>query len=107
MVQILVRSPIKMAWDTHFVGNLRAVNNNIIDMYHLKSLHGLRHCDSKKLEKVGDKFLLTFDYNLPHFRDPGPCTAHLKSLYDKVIVATGWNYVDLDLFDDTCKPGKF
>ena len=32
----------KLAWDSHFPGDLRAINNSIIDMFHLKSIHGLR-----------------------------------------------------------------
>ena len=96
-----------MAWDTHFVGNLRAVNNDIIDMYHLKSLHGIRNVKTRKLEQVGEKLAVTFDIDLPHYLDPGPATATFTSLFDKVIIATGWNYIDLDLFDESCKPGMF
>lgn len=36
IVHVYSRRPLRHAWDTHFVGDVRAVNNNIIDMYALK-----------------------------------------------------------------------
>ena len=30
-------SPLRLAWKTHYVGHLRAVNNNFLDTYQLKS----------------------------------------------------------------------
>ena len=106
-VQIFVNTTIKMAWDTHFVGNLRAINNDIIDMYHLKSLHGILNVKTIKVAQAGDKLALVFDVDLPHYLDPGPATLRITSLFDKVIIATGWNYIDLDLFDESCKPGMY
>lgn len=34
-------SPVRLAWQTHYVGDLRAVNNELLDTYQLKSLDGL------------------------------------------------------------------
>uniref|UniRef100_A0A8B9H1D3 FAD-dependent oxidoreductase domain containing 2 n=1 Tax=Astyanax mexicanus TaxID=7994 RepID=A0A8B9H1D3_ASTMX len=34
-------SPVRLAWKTHYVGDLRAVNNELLDTYQLKSLDGL------------------------------------------------------------------
>ena len=42
----------KLAWDTHFPGDLRAINNSIIDMFHLKSIHGLRKATPTRIEEV-------------------------------------------------------
>ncbi len=36
IIHIAIRRPVRHAWDSHFVGDLRAVNNDIIDMYQLK-----------------------------------------------------------------------
>ncbi|XP_077994882.1 FAD-dependent oxidoreductase domain-containing protein 2-like [Glandiceps talaboti] len=104
LIHMCTRTPVKMAWDTHFVGNLRAVNNSILDMYHLKSLHALRQCDTKKLVKEADgKISQTFEMELPHWSPPG--TATFKSTgYDKVILATGWKFINISMFDDSCKP---
>ena len=40
-IHMLGRSRVKLAWATHYVGDLRAVNNGILDTYQLKSLDGL------------------------------------------------------------------
>ena len=42
-VVVVNRSPLRLAWDTHFVGDLRAVNNNFLDMVRLKSNHSLEN----------------------------------------------------------------
>ncbi|RXN20068.1 FAD-dependent oxidoreductase domain-containing 2 [Labeo rohita] len=34
-------SSVRLAWQTHYVGDLRAVNNELLDTYQLKSLDGL------------------------------------------------------------------
>lgn len=35
---MLYRTAPKFAWNTHYVGHLRGVNNEIIDAYQLKTL---------------------------------------------------------------------
>ncbi|XP_072299588.1 FAD-dependent oxidoreductase domain-containing protein 2 [Eucyclogobius newberryi] len=40
-VHMVSRSPVRLAWQTHYVGDLRAVNNEVLDTYQLKSLDGL------------------------------------------------------------------
>ena len=104
----------KFAWDTHFPGDLRAINNSIIDMFHLKSIHGMRKAIPTRIEQVevdGKKQLrMYFDQELPNW-DP-PCTGHLADTYDEIIFCTGWYYVIPEMWDDSCKPetsacGKF
>ena len=36
-IHVCSPTPLKLAWKTHFVGHLRAVNNNFLDTYQLKS----------------------------------------------------------------------
>ncbi|XP_065820500.1 FAD-dependent oxidoreductase domain-containing protein 2 isoform X2 [Labrus bergylta] len=48
-VHMLSSSPVRLAWQTHYVGDLRAVNNELLDTYQLKSLDGLLEA---RLEKV-------------------------------------------------------
>ncbi|XP_029943197.1 FAD-dependent oxidoreductase domain-containing protein 2-like isoform X3 [Salarias fasciatus] len=48
-VHMLSSSPVRLAWQTHYVGDLRAVNNELIDTYQLKSLDGLVE---SRLEKI-------------------------------------------------------
>ncbi|XP_077982328.1 FAD-dependent oxidoreductase domain-containing protein 2-like [Glandiceps talaboti] len=107
LIHMATRTPVIMAWDTHFVGHLRAVNNGILDMYHLKSLHALRQCDTKKLQKEEDGTITqSFEMDLPHWDPPGTATFTSKG-YDKCIVATGWKFVNIDMFDESCKPEIF
>ncbi|XP_061079499.1 FAD-dependent oxidoreductase domain-containing protein 2 [Conger conger] len=40
-VHLYSPSPVRLAWQTHYVGDLRAVNNELLDTYQLKSLDGL------------------------------------------------------------------
>ena len=39
------RDRIRLAWATHYVGDLRAVNNGLLDTYQLKSLDGIIESD--------------------------------------------------------------
>uniref|UniRef100_A0A1A8QS42 FAD-dependent oxidoreductase domain containing 2 n=1 Tax=Nothobranchius pienaari TaxID=704102 RepID=A0A1A8QS42_9TELE len=48
-VHMLSSSPVRLAWQTHYVGDLRAVNNELLDTYQLKSLDGLAET---RLEKI-------------------------------------------------------
>uniref|UniRef100_UPI0037E93EA2 FAD-dependent oxidoreductase domain-containing protein 2 n=1 Tax=Semicossyphus pulcher TaxID=241346 RepID=UPI0037E93EA2 len=48
-VHMLSSSPVRLAWQTHYVGDLRAVNNELLDTYQLKSLDGLVEA---RLEKI-------------------------------------------------------
>ena len=114
VVHVLNSSPFKLAWDTHFPGNLRAINNSIIDMFHLKSLHAVRIGHIKKIEKVEDmgKDRLKIHYDMPLAHWNPPCTAHLWGIYDDIILCTGWKYVAEEMFDMDCCPettpcGKF
>src|SRR5262249_8995402 len=36
VIHLASPEPLRMAWRTHFVGDLRAINNNILDTYQLK-----------------------------------------------------------------------
>jgi thioredoxin reductase len=102
-VHVLTKHPLKMAWDTHFVGDLRAVNNNVLDMYQLKSLHAVLNPRIKKIEKLPNNVLKTHHaYDYPRSSPPG--TLELTREYDVIINCTGFNWVNLNLFDKTCKP---
>ena len=41
VIHMLGRSRVKLAWATHYVGDLRAINDGLLDTYQLKSLDGL------------------------------------------------------------------
>lgn len=111
VVHILIRHPVRHAWETHFPGDLRAINNTILDMYMLKSLHATIGLRVEKIEPLPNGgFNVTGSADLPHWDPPGTATPTIP--YNRVIRCTGWRYVDPTLFAPDCKPqldplGKF
>jgi thioredoxin reductase len=111
VIHILMRRPVRHAWETHFAGDLRAINNTILDMYMLKSLHATVGLRVKKITpNAFGGFDVTGSSDLPHWDPPGTATPTIP--YDRVIRCTGWRYVDPALFAPDCEPqldslGKF
>jgi cation diffusion facilitator CzcD-associated flavoprotein CzcO len=54
LIHVASPSPLKLAWKTHFVGHLRAVNNNFLDTYQLKSQNAVLDCTIEKIERRED-----------------------------------------------------
>ncbi|MCB1706915.1 MAG: NAD(P)-binding domain-containing protein, partial [Halioglobus sp.] len=110
-VHILANSPVKMAWDTHYAGHVRAINNNIFDMYQLKSMHAVLNPRLKKIEKLPDGVLqISHEYDYPEASPPG--TLKLTREYDYIIRCTGWKYGVPSMFDAEiapvmCEKGKY
>ena len=102
---------IKHAWQTHFVGDLRAINNGILDMAQLKMPHLVSGASVKKVEKNADgTFKVYYEEEVPHWAVPG--TMKGVATYDAVIRATGWKYIDKSIFaprvlPETDAKGKF
>jgi thioredoxin reductase len=89
--------PPRHAWQTHYVGDVRAINNTILDMYQLKSLHSTLGFWVKKIVKQADgTFLVNIENDVPHWQTPG--TVKLQFIYDHVIRCTGWKYAAAELF---------
>lgn len=95
---------LKLAWENHYVGSLRAVNNNLIDTYQLKSQNAIIDGHVEKITKEEKTLVVRI------------CHAHARESkidipVDKVILCTGFKFND-SLFDSTLKPettfnGKF
>jgi thioredoxin reductase len=88
--------PVNMAWRTHFVGHVRAVNNNILDTYQLKSQNAVIDASIEKIERLDGKLVVSFNYT-----HAGGEQEDLT--YDRVILATGFR-MDESIFDETCRP---
>lgn len=102
-VHVLGRTPPRFAWETHFVGDIRAVNNNIFDMYQLKSLHAVLNPRIKKVTKLENGNLQTHhEYDYPESKIPG--TLKLTREYDYIIRCTGWKWVNQTLFSEDTLP---
>ncbi|BAZ29794.1 FAD-dependent pyridine nucleotide-disulfide oxidoreductase [Cylindrospermum sp. NIES-4074] len=88
--------PISMAWKTKYVGNLRAVNNNILDTYQLKSQNVIIDARIDSIRRENNKYLVSFSYTHAHQEKE-------TLVYDRVIVCTGWQF-NASIFDENCQP---
>jgi thioredoxin reductase len=86
---------INFAWRTHFIGHLRAVNNNFLDTYQLKTQNMVLDGDILRIERRPDDYLITFAYAR---RDKVTQLA-----YDRVITCTGFR-MDSSIFAEDCMP---
>jgi thioredoxin reductase len=87
---------LKLAWQTHFVGHLRAVNNNFLDTYQLKSQNALLDGRVLSIRPDGDGFLVRVSFVRVQER--------VKEIrYDRVILATGFRF-DASIFAPECRP---
>ncbi|MFI9006013.1 FAD-dependent oxidoreductase [Actinosynnema sp. NPDC053489] len=88
---------VRLAWQTHYVGHLRAVNNNFLDTYQLKSENSVLDGTVELIEpRPGGGFRVVFRY--------ARTVEALRELeYDRIIACTGFRF-DASVFDDTCRP---
>ena len=94
---------IKHAWQSHFVGDLRAINNTFVEMGQVKMPHLISGATVTKIEKQNDGTLrVHYDEDVPHWAVPG--TMRSVGVYDHVIRATGWKYADPALFAPEIAP---
>ena len=96
VIHLASPNSLNMAWKSHFVGHLRAVNNNILDTYQLKSQNALLDAAVDSIRKEEDKFIVSISY------------AHANGekeelVYDRVIACTGFCF-DVSMFDENCRP---
>jgi hypothetical protein len=86
---------INFAWRTHFIGHLRAINNNFLDTYQLKTQNMVLDGDIVRIERRTDDYLITFAYAR---RDKV-----VQLAYDRVIACTGFG-MDASIFAADCRP---
>ncbi|MEV4474162.1 NAD(P)-binding domain-containing protein [Nonomuraea sp. NPDC049504] len=88
---------VRMAWQSHYVGHLRAVNNNFLDSYQLKSQNSVLDGTVQSIERLDDgRYRVVFRY--------ARTVEALRELhYDRVIACTGFRF-DASVFDDSCRP---
>lgn len=87
---------IQFAWRTHYVGHLRAVNNNLLDTYQLKSQNAILDGNVLNIEKQNDKFVVTFSFVRAN-------EVQKELIYDRVIACTGFRFDD-SIFAEDCRP---
>lgn len=95
-IHLVSPHPLRMAWKTHYVGHLRAVNNNLLDTYQLKSQNAILDSHIEKIERADGAFAVSFHHiHAPDERE--------TLIYDRVIACTGFRF-DPSIFDATCRP---
>ncbi|GAB7038988.1 MULTISPECIES: NAD(P)-binding domain-containing protein [Catenuloplanes] len=96
LIHVAGPSPVRMAWRTHYVGHLRAVNNNFLDTYQLKSANAVLDGTVRGIEKDADGFRVAFAFSRAN--------ELVKELrYDRVIACTGFAF-DASIFDAAARP---
>ncbi|MEV6342800.1 NAD(P)-binding domain-containing protein [Actinoplanes sp. NPDC051851] len=88
---------IRLAWQTHYVGHLRAVNNNFLDTYQLKSQNAVLDGTVERiLPREGGGFRILFRY--------ARTVERIREIeYDRVVIATGFRF-DASIFDASARP---
>lgn len=105
-IHVLSPNNIKFAWKSHYVGNLRAVNNNLLDTYLLKSQNAILNADIVKIIKdENGKLKVTVDYTQVRGGEKE------EFEYDHVIITCGFK-MDDSIFKGNAVPktaynGKF
>lgn len=87
---------LRLAWRTHFVGHLRAVNNNFLDTYQLKSQNAILDGNVTQIERSGAGYRVTVSFSRAN-------EVKKDLRYDRVLVCTGFRF-DASIFDEECRP---
>ncbi|XP_067830804.1 FAD-dependent oxidoreductase domain-containing protein 2 [Heptranchias perlo] len=123
-IHAVSRSRVRLAWATHYVGDIRAVNNALLDTYQLKSLDGLLEGDLDNIVIIQDKkgklyLRLRYYFDKSNTSEGMPYNSNDQRLlpeegadnfavrhpYDRVIRCLGWKF-DFSIFNNLTKPQK-
>uniref|UniRef100_A0A8C4QYC6 FAD-dependent oxidoreductase domain containing 2 n=1 Tax=Eptatretus burgeri TaxID=7764 RepID=A0A8C4QYC6_EPTBU len=117
-IHLMGRSRVRLAWSTHYVGDIRAVNNDLLDTYQLKSLNAVLEAstDTLKLERTKDGrvqaylrdneswFPMTDTPTSDSFPEWGD-NFSLREPYDRIIRCLGFRF-DFSIFDKSLLVGR-
>ncbi|XP_008108857.1 FAD-dependent oxidoreductase domain-containing protein 2 [Anolis carolinensis] len=114
-IHMVSRSRVRLSWATHYVGDLRAINNGLLDTYQLKSLDGLLEGDLEDLVLIKDengKLKITLRFYLENSnRSEGETVLFpqdkldnfaARAPYDRAIRCLGWKF-DFSIFDKSVR----
>jgi hypothetical protein len=96
VIHVAGPNSIRLAWKSHYVGHLRAVNNNFLDTYQLKSQNALLDGNIERIERRDGSHFVTVSFSRAN-----EVTKEIR--YDRVIVCTGFRF-DASIFADECRP---
>uniref|UniRef100_X1ZGH8 FAD-dependent oxidoreductase domain-containing protein 2 n=1 Tax=Capitella teleta TaxID=283909 RepID=X1ZGH8_CAPTE len=113
LIHMMSRSRVRLSWATHYVGDLRAVNNGLLDTYQLKSLDGVLEAPIEELRVVKtEDGKLRLEFTSPDHAssslkpdDPDFDNFALREPYDRIIRCLGWEY-EPGIFNSQTKMSK-
>jgi thioredoxin reductase len=98
LIHMISPHTINFAWRTHYVGHLRAVNNNFLDTYQLKSQNGLLNASLSGITKEDNgQYKVMVDYTAVTEDEDEAL------YYDRVISCCGFKF-DETIFDESLSP---
>ena len=96
VIHIISPNPLNLAWKTHYVGHLRAVNNNFLDTYQLKSQNAVLDATIEEIQRKDGKYIVSVSYTHAHGEKE-------DLVYDRVIGCMGFRF-DNEIFAEDCRP---
>ena len=96
VIHVAGPNSIRLAWKSHYVGHLRAVNNNMLDTYQLKSQNALLDGNIERIEHRDGSYFVIVSFSRAN-------EVKKEIRYDRVIVCTGFRF-DASVFADDCRP---
>ena len=108
VIQVFTKGGINHAWDTHYPGHLRAINNDFLDVYNLKTQHAVNSIDDTDKIVVfrdGKKYLVVTEADLDIYGNLDMedhisgenIDQHPEGGFDYVIDCTGFK-IDTSIF---------
>jgi thioredoxin reductase len=85
LIHIVSPHPVRFAWATHYVGHLRAVNDELLDAYHIKTGHAVLDADVTAIRRDGRGY----EVDLAYTHAAGQRVTYR---YDRVITAAGFRF---------------
>ena len=96
VIHVAGPNSIRLAWKSHDVGHLRAINNNFLDTYQLKSQNALLDGNIERIERRDGSYFVSVSFSRAN-------EVKKEIRYDRVIVCTGFRF-DASIFADDCRP---
>lgn len=95
-IQIAGPNHVRLAWVSHFVGDVRAINNNFLDTYHLKGQNNILDGELVEVSRREDGALDARMWFESRQRD-------FTFVCDRILVCTGFRF-DPSPFAESCRP---
>ncbi len=87
---------VRLAWQTHFFGHLRAVNNDFLDTYILKGQNSALDANIDEIRHENGEYRVAITFT--HAQGQRAVLA-----YDRVLACTGFRW-DTAIYDKDCRP---